>query len=140
MNYIIKIEGQDIPVPEEIGATDEMVKNALKPVFPEVANASLTRTTKDDLTTITVIKRAGSKGGWQELITAPEGRNPVITLQRDLADVNPNRLPVDQLLKMDRKITKAVEEGDRQNGAVGHAFHRLKKSKAIPATFVPRGF
>ena len=62
MNYLIKIEGQEIPVPEEIGKSDESVKQVLTPYYPQAANSLITRVEKDDLVTITVVKQAGTKG------------------------------------------------------------------------------
>jgi hypothetical protein len=37
--YIIKIEGQEIDIPEEVGALEDAdLKRALTPVFPSTAN------------------------------------------------------------------------------------------------------
>ena len=85
MNYNVLIEGQTIPVPEEIGASDEAVKRALTPFYPEVANAMVTRVVKEETTTITVVKRAGTKGaGMQDLVDCAGGRNPAIALYEEL--------------------------------------------------------
>jgi hypothetical protein len=61
--YVIKVEGQEITVPEDVGALEDAdLKRALTPMFPGAANSKIERTEKDDMVTITVIKLAGSKG------------------------------------------------------------------------------
>ncbi|BCY18661.1 hypothetical protein hrd7_25100 [Leptolinea sp. HRD-7] len=140
MEYKVFIEGQTIPVPPEIGETDDGVKNAMRPIFPEIANAQLTRTEKDGVTTITVIKKAGTKGGWQDLVTAPAGRNPVILLETKLAGTDTDQLDLDSLTEIDELITSTLEEGDRQNEMVGYALHRMKRSRPVATSTIPAGF
>ena len=61
--YILKIEGQEIVVPPEVGGLEDAdLKRALTPMFPGAANSKIERAEKDDTVTITVIKLAGSKG------------------------------------------------------------------------------
>ena len=61
--YILKIEGQELVVPPEVGGLEDAdMKRALTPMFPGAANSKIERTEKDDMVTITVIKLAGSKG------------------------------------------------------------------------------
>ena len=69
MKYIILVEGQSIPMPEEIAADDGKLKAALAPYFPGVSNSTIKRdaAVKDEATgeesiTVTVIKQAGTKG------------------------------------------------------------------------------
>ncbi len=140
MEYVVFIEGQKIPIPPEMGESDEAVKNAMRPIFPEVANAQFTRTEKDGVTTITVIKKAGSKGGWQDLISATEGRNPIIALQAKLADTNPSSMTMEELIEADEQINTTLEAGDSQKDMVGYALHRLKKAKAAALSVTPVGF
>jgi prevent-host-death family protein len=61
--YILKIEGQELTVPPEVGGLEDAdLKRALTPMFPGAANSKIERTEKDDTVTITGIKLAGSKG------------------------------------------------------------------------------
>lgn len=63
MKYMIKIEGQEIEMPEEIAGDDSSLKSALAPYFPGAANAKFMRSEpKDDVITVTVVKQAGTKG------------------------------------------------------------------------------
>ena len=67
MNYIIKIEGQEIDMPEEIAGDDASLKSALAPYFPGAANAKFMRSEeKDGVITVTVVKQAGTKGSSDE--------------------------------------------------------------------------
>ena len=59
---IVKLEGQDIQLPDEAAASDDLVRKALVPYFPDVANSEIRRETNDGQTTVTVVKRAGPKG------------------------------------------------------------------------------
>lgn len=60
----VNIEGQKIPLDESICKTDASLRDALSPYYPAVTNAKITRN-KDkegNLTTIDVVKQAGTKG------------------------------------------------------------------------------
>lgn len=140
MNYSVQIEGQTIPVPEEIGASDDAVKRALTPFYPEAANAMITRVTKDETVTITVVKKAGTKGapGFDDLVACQERKNPAIALYEEIQ----NTTTVDpvQLLELDARIEKAIEEGRAQAGAVEFAAKRLQAAAPRPSTVVVVGF
>ena len=51
-------EGQTIPLPASIAASDDLIRKALAPFYENVATATIRRDTKG----ITIIKRAGPKG------------------------------------------------------------------------------
>ncbi len=55
-------EGQDVPLPADIAASDDLIRKALSPFYPDVANAEVRRDTQDGALVITVVKRAGPKG------------------------------------------------------------------------------
>ena len=140
MTYNVLVEGQTIPVPEEIGASDEAVKRALSPFYPEVANALITRVEKDGVTTINVVKRAGSKGlsGAAYLAACPGGKNAAVALLEEIeaaGDVDPLAF-----LEMGERIEAAISQGEKEAEAVEAAGKRLAKAAARPAQFVMRGF
>jgi hypothetical protein len=143
MNYNVLVEGQTIPVPEDIGANDESVKRALTPFYPEVANALITRTEKDGTTTITVIKKAGSKGltGLDYLIACPGGKNPAIALYEKFQALDAvNETDPLALLEMDAQIEEAITVGSDQSDSVVYALKRLTKSAPHCSRVVIRGF
>lgn len=90
MKYIVKIEGQEVPVPDSVGALEDAdLKRALTPMFPGAANSKIERAEKDGVTTITVVKLAGSKGsarknkkegGLAALLSCKSRRNPIVDL------------------------------------------------------------
>jgi hypothetical protein len=143
MTYNVIIEGQTIPVPEEIGASDEAVKRALSPFYPEVANAMITRVASGETTTITVVKRAGSKGmdALADLLEMPASQNPAVELYEEIQmrDASGMTDPI-ALLAIDQRIERALEEGERQAAAVDWALERLERSKAQPAPELVLGF
>jgi len=80
----IEIEGTEFPLPPEIAAKDELLKAALAPFVPWIANAQIERQEKDGAMVVSVIKRADWKGNGNivvgALIASPDGMNPAIAL------------------------------------------------------------
>ena len=143
MNYIISIEGQKIPVPEEIGKDDESVKKSLAPFYPQVANAMITRTTKGETITVTVVKQAGTKGSYSvfgALCSCPAGQNPAIELYREIANLPDAALDPQRLLEMDARLEQAIQQGQCDSELVRESMKRLCKPRAIPAPHVVEGF
>ncbi|NMC84311.1 MAG: hypothetical protein GYA58_03395 [Anaerolineaceae bacterium] len=142
MTYNVVIEGQTIPVPEEIGANDETVKRAMTPFFPQVSNAMLTRVEKDGVTTITIVKRAGTKGiALTELIRCQGRKNPIIQLYEELQAMDErDQVDLVQVLEMDERIDRALAEGEEQAEAIESMSRRLARSAAQPAPAVILGF
>ena len=143
MNYIISIEGQTIPVPEEIGKDDSAVKKALAPFYPQVANAMITRTTKDDTITVNVVKQAGTKGGYSVfdvLSSCPGGQNPAIELYRELYSLMESDMDPEKLLELDACLEQAIKEGEAEAEQVSKARERLRKARAFLSSLVVEGF
>lgn len=140
--YKILIEGQTIPVPPEIGENDENVKKALAPFFPEAANAMITRTEKDGVITVNVVKKAGSKGEdpLKILLHLPESINPAIALRQELAQRYPAGLDAEAMIELDQQIDSAIEAGERQGRQIEETLERLKKSRPAQAPGVVAGF
>ena len=142
-SYTVTIEGQTIPLPEEIAKDDDGVKRALAPYYPEAANAMITRITKDDTVEMTVVKRAGTKGlaPFQHLVTCPEGRNPAIELHEQITRRSADgELTPLELLELEPLIGTAIRDGKAQAEAVDKAVERLTRSAAQPSPVVISGF
>lgn len=148
MSYTVTIEGQKIPLPDEIGSDDAKVRQALAPYFPDAANALITRTEKNGEVTISVIKKAGTKGvpstkgsltSLKMLQTCPGGKNPVVALYEEIK-ANPEPLSPDRLLVMDGRIEQALEAGQAQREALVHAAKRLIAARPQAALYVVLGF
>lgn len=152
--YMVKIEGQEITVGKEIGSLDDSaLKRALTPIFPGAANSRITRTAKDGVTIIEIIKVAGSKGagrknqknkkggGFAALCSCKSRRNPMIELFLGLNTEDLNNLEPAQLIGFSDDIEKVIEEGRRQLSQVVAAHTRLTNTTAKDGTaFVPLGF
>lgn len=62
-NYFIKIEGQRIPVPSDIGSNDEQIRNTFSLHFEGIRDAKIERKTQDNGDVVVeVCKLAGPKG------------------------------------------------------------------------------
>lgn len=148
MNYIVVIEGQNIPLPEEIAMDDAKVRQALAPFFPDAANAMITRTKgKDDETTlVNVVKKAGSKGKgmqaspYDHLRACKGGMNPAIELYRRMQAEGEQQIDPEWLLEHGTEIEQAVEQGEKQLAMLENAVKRLRLAKAQPAPEVMAGF
>ncbi len=145
LTYNILIEGQTIPVDEAIGKDDEMVRRVLAPYYPDAANAMITRTTKDDVVTVNVVKRAGTKGKpgtgqspLQKLARVKGGRNTAVALYLELREI-PDPDP-EALLAMDRRIEAAIQAGAEEGQAVEKARKRLDDARPQPAKAIVVGF
>lgn len=152
--YIVKIEGQEIAVGKEIGGLDDnALKRALTPMFPGAANSRITRNSKDGLTTIEIIKVAGSKGaggknrknkkggGFAALCSCQSRRNPMIELYLSLNTDDLNNFDPTQLIGFSTDVEKVIEAGRRQLSQVVAAHTRLINTAAKDGTsFIPLGF
>ncbi|RJX17506.1 MAG: hypothetical protein C4575_12750 [Desulforudis sp.] len=149
--YNILIEGQTIPVSEDIGANDATVKAALTPFYPDAANAMITRVEKDDVVTINVVKRAGTKGlapapaqiaghpgPLAYLDTCPSHKNPAIEMYEQIY-TSPAFSP-EELLILDARLQAAIEEGVAQGRMLEAALTRLNDARPQPAPAVIIGF
>jgi hypothetical protein len=152
--YMIKIEGQEINVGKEIGGLDDnALRRALTPMFPGAANSRITRAAKDGVTTIEIIKVAGSKGagrknrkdknggGFAGLCSCKSRRNPMIELFLSLNTEDLNNLDPAQLIGFSGDVEKVIEEGRRQLNQVVAAHTRLTNTTAKDGkAFIPLGF
>lgn len=143
MSYTVTIEGQKIPLPDEIGSSDDKVRQALAPYFPDAANALITRSEKEGEVTINVVKKAGTKGLLEglDMLTdcAPNRKNPAVALHDELKSAS-QELSAEQLLVLDKRIEDAIKDGERQRDALVHAIRRLIEARPQPAPAVVRGF
>jgi hypothetical protein len=59
---VVKIEGQEFPLPVSIATDDELLKAALSPHYPSIKNANISRETRAGQTIVSIVKRAEHKG------------------------------------------------------------------------------
>jgi hypothetical protein len=59
---MVKIEGQEFPLPVSIAADDELLKAALSPHYPSIKNANISRETRAGQMIVSIVKRAEHKG------------------------------------------------------------------------------
>ena len=59
---VVKIEGQEFPLPVSIAADDELLKAALSPHYPSIKNAQISRETRAGQMIVSIVKRAEHKG------------------------------------------------------------------------------
>ena len=59
---VVKIEGQEFPLPVSIAADDELLKAALSPHYPSIKNANISRETRAGQMIVSIVKGAEHKG------------------------------------------------------------------------------
>jgi hypothetical protein len=59
---VVKIEGQEFPLPVSVAASDELLKAALSPHYPSIKNAQISRETRAGQMIVSIVKRAEHKG------------------------------------------------------------------------------
>ena len=147
----IQIDGQQFPLPDEIAAKDELLKAALAPFVPWIANATIDRKEKDGAMVVSVIKRADWKGYTlsedkgngspvvDALIACPDGMNPAVALWMQMQGQLDTQDP-GTILALEPVITAAIEEGDKEIASVHQALTRLVECAPVPASRIPLGF
>lgn len=63
---VVKIEGQEFPLPVSVAASDELLKAALSPHYPSIKNAQISRETRAGQMIVSIVKRAEHKGNQGE--------------------------------------------------------------------------
>jgi hypothetical protein len=59
---VVKIEGQEFPLPVSVAADDDLLKTALSPHYPSIKNAQISRETRAGQMIVSIVKRAEHKG------------------------------------------------------------------------------
>ena len=59
---VVKIEGQEFPLPVSIAGDDELLKAALSPHYPSIKNAQISRETRAGQMIVSIVKKAEHKG------------------------------------------------------------------------------
>ena len=136
---LVEIEGQQVPVDEEIAQDDNLLKQLFRPYYPDVANARIDRKEGE---IIKVIKVAGPKGlsPLEILLDAPEAVNPAIQMcrvvqQRELL----SNLDYTGMEELASEIEATIQQGIEEVEAVDRSLTVLQKSSPVPGA-LPTGF
>ncbi len=139
----IEIDGQSFPLSEEIAKDDQLLKAALGPFVPWMANAQINRAEKDGTMKVSVLKQADWKGNTravlEALIAAPEERNPAITLWTNLQERRDLNDP-GVVLALEPALNEAIAAGKEDIEAVQNSLQRLVDSAPVPSGRVVVGF
>lgn len=154
---VVKIEGQDVPLPERIAADDTLLKKALRRYYHSISNATITRKREGGVLIVTVVKRADYKGLGgaaraargltpQERVVeaikrAREHTNPALVLARDLQlKLARGRTTHTALARRDAEIEAAIEAGAKEVESTRAALRRIKECRPVATAETPDGF
>jgi len=139
----IQIDGQNFPLPEEIAAQDDLLKAALAPFVPWIANAQIDRKEKDGQALVSIVKRADWKGNTRAVVDAlianPNEINPAVALWMEMQGQLDANDP-GTILALEPMISAAIQEGERDIAAVQQAFTRLVECVPGSSHRIPLGF
>ena len=139
----VVIDGQNFPLPDEIGAKDELVRAALAPFVPWIVNAQIQRKEEAGNTVVTIIKRADTKGSagslTNALIAALEERNPAIDLWTKLQQEAKLDDP-GAMIEWQPAIANAIQAGEREIETIHKSLAYLAECAPVPASRVTLGF
>jgi hypothetical protein len=157
---ILSGDGQTIEVPDDIARSDELLKRALAPHYPDLANAKIIREEKDGLIKVTVSKQAGPKGCASNQQTnrivltldeAPIGLNPALALAWKLIPLDSlplgskgneqeGGISLEERLNLQQILKRTVEKGETEALQIAKTVEILKAAPAVSALQAPLGF
>ena len=131
------LEGQEISLTDEVGATDETIRSAIAPFYPQAATAEFSRSEVDGLTRIRMVKKAGTKGNCyslQHLRASESSLNPALALSWQLKHLEIyNGLSLEELLVLQPQISSAIARGEQWESEVEKSIKYLKQVSPIPS-------
>ena len=116
----------------------------LSPFYPDIAYADIRRETDDGAIRASVTKRAGTKGGANDvlarLVVSPEEHDPaqLLAWELSLADMRGD-LDLDRLLAEQNRISHALAESHARADVYEQSLTRLRACPPQPAPFVLPG-
>ncbi len=136
MPYKLFLEGQEIPLADEIAATDETLRNTFVAFYPELGTADIKREEKDGVVEIRMVKRAGTKGNpVQSLIAAPSSINPAIALSLQLTHRQMQEvLSIEDLIAIQADIEEAIDVGNAWEKQTTQTLRAILKCTPIAST------
>lgn len=145
---LIKIssDGAEFEIADDVARDDQHLREALAPFYAELANAEINRSEEDGRLIVTVTKRAGTKGAGISdvllaLAAAPEEINPALVLQRRLMRIEEQgKLDLGKILRLQREIRRAVDEGMKQIEEHRASLKLLREGMPVAGRSIPPGF
>ena len=137
MPYKLFLEGQVIDLSDEVAATDDTLRNAFVPFFPEMGTADIRRQEKDGIVEIRMTKRAGTKGNavMQSLIDSAVDINPALELTWQLKQLErSNALSIEELISFQEQISNAIDVGEDWERNINHSLESLSICQPIPSS------
>lgn len=145
MPTLIKMpDGQSFELDDAIAADDTILRDALRAAYPDAATADLKRTEQNGQKVVTVVKKAGTKGGLdtvvEALAAAKSFTNPAVAMHQRVTIVLQQPDSVQTILTMRAEIEQAVEAGDKAVRQVKAALGLLCRADPIASSTIPTGF
>lgn len=138
----VKIEGQTLEIDDEIAQDDDLLRAALQATWPDAKTAQFSRSKAGDKLTVTVTKKAGTKGNLIDaFLSAQEGVNPAIAMSRRIAEMQrAGELGPERIAELMPEVVGAADRAERDLSATRATLRELQASPASAAGATPLGF
>lgn len=141
----IQIEGQLLDLPPAIAVNDDAIRRAMAPVFPQIANATLSRTDgPDGITIIKVTKQAGTKGSYTRILDhlkdSPAHVNPIFPLHQRLYRSNTPFTAPEEFFSIQGQLDQAIHTGEAELRDTHTMLTRLVNAPGHASRLTPVGF
>lgn len=141
----IQIEGQILDLPPDIAVNDDAIRRAIAPVFPQVANATFTRTDgPDGVTLIKVTKRAGTKGTYDHVLKhlkdSQRHVNPIFPLYQRLYQNDARLASPEEFFSIQGQLDQALHAGEAELHDTNTILKRLVSAPGHASRRTPVGF
>ncbi len=136
MPYKLFLEGQIIELSDDIASTDDTLRTAFVPFFPELGTADIKRQEKDGIIEIRMVKRAGTKGNvvTQSLVDSEMEINPALNLTWQLKQLERSgALSIEELINFQEQINNAIGVGEDWERNINRSLESLNKCQPIPS-------
>ncbi|MFN7976365.1 MAG: hypothetical protein U0166_29205 [Acidobacteriota bacterium] len=140
----VRFEGQEVALAEDLASDDTKLRAALVTAWPSISTAEISRTREDGVLVVSCARKAGTKGGTDEvasrLAEAPETVNPAVLLAADLRlRERRGQLTPAALVREASRIRAAIAGGEADQERVRKVVDRLAQLRGQPSIACPVG-
>jgi hypothetical protein len=137
----VRLDGQVFSLPDDIAADDAKLRATLVSVSPAAATAEIVRAQEGDKKVVTIVKKAGTKGGAVDQVVAALGRVPTrLAPVFDLLERSTPAAFAAGVVPTDDEISGAVEAARSEQTAISVVVRDLCDSAVAASPSVPVGF
>lgn len=136
----VRIEGQVFELPDDVASDDTKLRATLVAVTPLAATAEIVRSKEGEKSVVTLLKKAGTKGGdWlsDALRRAPTRLDPLFRL---IEATSPGALASGEVTVRSDEIRAVLGAANEQRDRLLEAARRIADAPHVASARLPEGF